>query len=405
LRDEINAGRLPGPRLLAASPDITRARDDAATHSAPDSVVEIVTRFVAMGFDTIKITVGGEGALSREEVMAAVAVARDANVRVAAQCNDSAAIHVALDCSVNVLFHCEEADDEALERLSRSAAFHAPAIGFLVAHKHTMPFLESEYETARAAYRGLHAIAPDANVVIGGDYGFPLTPQGSNARDLHHFVNELGYSNLQALRSATSIGGALMRMRVGKLARGYLADLLLVRGDVSKDVTLLQSPTNLLMIMKGGHMHKRPTTAMACSPVVASSDAVPCATPTCALHEEALVHRRCVWPDENGNFGVHKRCFNPDDLSKVSKRCFNPDDLSLVNKRCVIIDDLSKVSKRCFNPDDLSLMNKRCIVIDDLSLVSKRCVIIDDLSQVSQRCFSPDDLLLPIKKRRICHVE
>ena len=162
--------------------------------------------------------------------------------------------------------------------------------------------------------------------MVGGDYGFPLTPQGTNARDLQHFVDELGYSNLEALRAATSVGGALMRLPVGRLAHGYLADVLMVRGDVSKDVSRLQSCANLLMIMKGGHMHKRPA---------ATREAVQ--IPKLDLSKVA---KRCVWIDDEGN--VHKRCFNPDDLSldqsKVAKRCIVPDVLSLVDSRYVIID-------------------------------------------------------------------
>ena len=202
----------------------------------------------------------------------------------------------------------------------------------------------------------LVASAPDANVVVGGDYGFPLTPQGTNARDLQHFVDELGYSNLEALRAATSVGGALMRLPVGRLAHGYLADVLMVRGDVSKDVSRLQSCANLLMIMKGGHMHKRPA---------ATREAVQ--IPKLDLSKVA---KRCVWIDDEGN--VHKRCFNPDDLSL---------NQSKVAKRCVWIDDEGNVHKRCFNPDDLSLdqskVAKRCIVPDVLSLVDSRYVIID----------------------------
>jgi len=258
--------------------------------------------------------------------------------------------------------------------LSTSNAFHAPAIGFLVSHKGVMPHLEEQYQSTRAAYRALHEAAPGAHVVVGGDYGFPLTPQGSNARDLQHFVDELGYSTLEALRAATSVGGELMRLPVGRLSRGYLADVLLVRGDVSKDVALLQSRTNLLMIMKGGHMHKRPAAKVSWrSPVVADSWPI-APPPAIASRDEAhipnldlsrvakrcvwidgegSVHKRCVWPDADGNFVVSKR-------SDVSQRCFNPDDLPQVDSRCVIIDDPSHVSQRsCFNPDDL--LKKRCI--------------------------------------------
>jgi imidazolonepropionase-like amidohydrolase len=52
-------------------------------------------------------------------------------------------------------------------------------------------------------------------VVIGGDYGFDITPQGANARDLEHFVKLFGYSPSEALACATRIGAELMDMGDG----------------------------------------------------------------------------------------------------------------------------------------------------------------------------------------------
>ncbi len=97
-------------------------------------------------------------------------------------------------------------------------------------------------------------------VVIGGDYGFAWTPQGTNARDLQHFVNLFGYTPAQALRCATQYGGQLMRMgdELGLVKEGYLADLLLVDGDPLKDVAIMADRTRFAMIMKNGEMHKDP---------------------------------------------------------------------------------------------------------------------------------------------------
>ena len=98
-------------------------------------------------------------------------------------------------------------------------------------------------------------------VVIGGDYGFAWTPQGTNARDLEHFVNLFGYSPAEALRCATEIGGAMMGLDTGVVREGYLADLLLVDGDPTRDVRILQDRDRIAMIMKDGVFHKHPATA------------------------------------------------------------------------------------------------------------------------------------------------
>ncbi len=76
-------------------------------------------------------------------------------------------------------------------------------------------------------------------VVIGGDYGFNLTPMGENARDIGHFVKFFGYSPAEALRCATSVGGDLMGHagELGVIREGALADLLLVDGNPLEDLS------------------------------------------------------------------------------------------------------------------------------------------------------------------------
>jgi imidazolonepropionase-like amidohydrolase len=59
------------------------------------------------------------------------------------------------------------------------------------------------------------------------------------------------------------LGGELMGERVGQVREGYLADLLLVDGDPTTDVSILQDTARLAMIMKGGALHKAPHTAEA----------------------------------------------------------------------------------------------------------------------------------------------
>jgi imidazolonepropionase-like amidohydrolase len=97
-------------------------------------------------------------------------------------------------------------------------------------------------------------------VVPGGDYGFPFNPNGRNARDLELFVRHLGFTPLEALTAATKLGGEIMGMgqELGQVRAGYLADLLLVQGDPTQDISLLQNKTNLLAIMKDGKFHKMP---------------------------------------------------------------------------------------------------------------------------------------------------
>lgn len=95
-------------------------------------------------------------------------------------------------------------------------------------------------------------------VVVGGDYGFTITPIGQNARDIGHFVKFFGYSPAEALRCATVVGGELMGLKgeLGLIAPGALADLLLVDGNPLEDQSVLVGPGHFAMIMKDGRLHR-----------------------------------------------------------------------------------------------------------------------------------------------------
>jgi len=97
-------------------------------------------------------------------------------------------------------------------------------------------------------------------VLPGGDYGFAWNPNGTNARDIEHFVNLLGFSPMDAILSATKLGGEIMMLgnELGQIKPGYLADILLVDGNPLANVKLLQDADKLLAIMKDGVFHKAP---------------------------------------------------------------------------------------------------------------------------------------------------
>jgi imidazolonepropionase-like amidohydrolase len=95
-------------------------------------------------------------------------------------------------------------------------------------------------------------------IVPGGDYGFAWTPHGTYARDLEHFVELLGFTPMEAILSATKLGGEIM-MRpddLGQVQPGFLADLILVDGDPLADITVLQDHDKIQAIMKEGRFHK-----------------------------------------------------------------------------------------------------------------------------------------------------
>src|SRR3546814_13354562 len=99
-----------------------------------------------------------------------------------------------------------------------------------------------------------------SRILPGGDFGFAWMPHGTYARDLQNFVTLLGFTPMETLVAATKLGGEIMGMgdELGQIRKGYLADLLLVDGDPSADIAILQDKARLLAILKDGGFFKEP---------------------------------------------------------------------------------------------------------------------------------------------------
>lgn len=95
----------------------------------------------------------------------------------------------------------------------------------------------------------------DIRSLLGGDCGCTYNPHGRNARDLELFVNLFGYSPIEAHVAATQHGGE----HIGLEEQGWLADLLLVHGGPTSDVTILQDRASPVAIMKDGKFNKAPS--------------------------------------------------------------------------------------------------------------------------------------------------
>jgi imidazolonepropionase-like amidohydrolase len=178
-----------------------------------------------------------------------------------------------------ILYHCSYADEEALDMIEarKDSLFVAPAVGLLWSRMHEAEAFgidrkKAEEMGAVGGVERMQRLYPEMKkrgirVLPGGDYGFPYNPIGRNARDLELFVTLFGYSPREALHAATGLGGELMGMggELGVVKPGALADLLLVDGDPTADVTILQDRERLLAIMKDGAFHKAPA-ALATAP-------------------------------------------------------------------------------------------------------------------------------------------
>lgn len=293
IRNAVNAGEFPGPRIRAASPEITVTGglgDERKAHmyyesfgmiaDGTEEILKAVRLCCREGVDNIKVNISGDdlspaahGGLTvmrEEEVQMAVNVARDFGKKVNCHARAAESVKRAVRCGIDVIYHCESADEEALDMLesAKDRIFVGPAIGIIYSTLYEgekFGFLRDS-EVGRKMQRTIDSTAAvytelrkrGVRILIGGDYGFAQSPQGDNARDLKHFVDLLGFSPSEALQCGTRIGGQVMGLgnELGEVREGYIADLLLVDGDPLEDLDLVVREKNLHVIMKEGSLYK-----------------------------------------------------------------------------------------------------------------------------------------------------
>jgi imidazolonepropionase-like amidohydrolase len=300
VRNEVDAGRLPGPRIRAGSLEITVTGglgDESKLHNprnapaividGPEEMRKAVRLCCREGCDNIKLDVSGDPfypntpahatTMSLEEIRMAVETARSFGRLVNAHARSIGSIQNCLRAGVDVLYHCEYTDEQTLDMLeeAKDRIFVAPSISLF----HTMLHEASPWVTPEVARAmGIDKLLDESKKthtelrkrgirhLIGGDYGFAWSKNGTNARDLGFFVEYYGYSPAEALRCATRNGGALMTRssgeKLGEVREGYLADLLLVDGDPLTDLSILVNSDRLALIMKDGQVYKN-TSAVA----------------------------------------------------------------------------------------------------------------------------------------------
>ncbi len=296
VRNEINAGRFPGPRYLAASPEITVTGglgDDRQMHmyhnnlslyvDGPEELRRVCREMIREGVDTIKLMISGDNlipdhcaadqlAMDEDEVAAGTRVAHQRGRKCAAHARSAESIKLCVKYGIERIYHGTLADEEALDLLeaNKDRHFVVPALGFTYATAYEAGDhgispetaadwgFPQELEIACETMKKMHKRG--IKVLPFGDYGFPWTPHGTDTRDFEHFINLLGFEPAEVLRAATQLGGQIFGKgdELGQVKAGYLADLIIVDGDPLADVSLFQDKDNILMIMKDRQYHKPP---------------------------------------------------------------------------------------------------------------------------------------------------
>lgn len=300
VRNEVNAGRLPGPRIRAGSLEISvtgAMGDEGKLHNerpggpamivnGPEEMRKAVRLFCREGCDNIKLDVSGDPfypstpghstPMAFDEIRMAVETAHAFGRRVNAHTRSIEGSKNCIRAGVDGLFHCEYADEELLDMMeaAKDRIFVVPTVSLF----HTIVHGEaagSGLTPEVGGFMGLPALLEESakthtalrkrgvRHLIGGDYGFAWSRQGTNARDLQFFVDYYGYTPAGALTCATHFGGQAMRHEgdLGTITEGALADFLLVSGNPLEDVRIMTDASRLVMIMKDGEIYKNGTGA------------------------------------------------------------------------------------------------------------------------------------------------
>ena len=284
LRDAINAGDVPGPRMLVSGPalSITGGHCDNDLlpfeyHATNDGVADGVesvqhkTReIIKYGADLIKVCATG-GVLSKgddpnasqytlEEMKAIVADAHRLGRKVAAHAHGAQGVIWASEAGVDSVEHGHLMNDAAIATLKKNGTYLVPTL-YLVdwqrenaATANLPDFAKRKMEMVSELGKTNAKKAFEAGVKIGLGTDAAVYPHGLNAHELAVYVS-LGMSPLQAIQTATVNDADLLGWsdKIGTLEPGKWADIIAVEGDPLQDITVLQ---HVKFVMKGGEVVK-----------------------------------------------------------------------------------------------------------------------------------------------------
>src|SRR5258708_18536960 len=284
LRDAINAGDIPGPRMLVSGPPLSIAGGHCDNNLLPfewhvqnegvadgiEAVQHKTREIIKYGADLIKICATG-GVLSKgddpqasqytlEEMKAIVMDAHRLGRKVAAHAHGAQGIRWASEAGVDSIEHGSYIDDAAIAAMKKNGTYLVPTLylpdWFLENAERigTPPELITKGREVMPAARKNVARAFAAGVKVGFGTDAAVYPHGLNAHEFAVMV-KLGLTPLQAIQAATVNDADLLGWsdRVGSLEVGKWADIVAVDGDPLADVTTLE---HVKFVMKGGDVVK-----------------------------------------------------------------------------------------------------------------------------------------------------
>lgn len=280
-KDAIDRGLIPGPRIVPSGPMIAEVgglgADGELMEVAADarSLREIVARQCDMGARALKLFISGDGVVPQypsqdvymndEMLTAAVEEAARHGAFLTAHARGSASVTMAARTGVRIIHHACFLDDEAIRELEarRDDVWVCPGLHYLyqMVHRQAEPWGITEDKIDASGYRqefraqvdGLRRLREAGiKIVAGGDFGHQWTHHGTYAAEMERYVELAGMTPTAAIHTATRNIGPAAGIDSGEVAEGFLADLLIIDGDPTQDITVLQRPELRRAVLKDG---------------------------------------------------------------------------------------------------------------------------------------------------------
>jgi imidazolonepropionase-like amidohydrolase len=302
VRDAINAGIMPGPRLFVAGrPVITNSHHDltfprvsirqpGVTADGPWDLRRSTREHLRAGCDWIKTSASGGGGtadeepsvrnMTQEELDAIVDEAHAFLKPVAVHCFTPQSHQMCVKAGVDTIEHIVFTDDDTVAMIRDAGIPVVPTLSHRTDHaidvrrqmgtnENILKKMKKIQPYTFASFRKFHEAG--IKIAMGTDTGYD-PEMGSSARELEIYVN-LGMTPLEAIQTATKNAAEALKVgdELGTLEVGKIADVVIVDGDPSRDIRVLQKKDNIKLVMKDGQVHvdklsARPKSVIQCEP-------------------------------------------------------------------------------------------------------------------------------------------
>lgn len=279
LRDEINAGKLTGPRIIAANMAVSvpgghMAGSLAYEADSVESAVEYVRKVAATKPDIIKLMITGgvldatkrgePGVLKMppEYIKAACDEAHKLGLKVAAHVESTEGVRVALENGVDTIEHGAKPDEEIINLFkTKKAALIttiSPALPYALFDLSVSRATEEQQYNGKIVFDGIvecskKCLKEGIPVGLGTDTGCPYITHYDMWRELYYFHKYCGVTNSFALYTATKRNAEILGMdnEIGSIKEGLCADIIATKNNPLDDITALR---NVSMVMASGKL-------------------------------------------------------------------------------------------------------------------------------------------------------